>query len=404
MLAPYQRVLGLPRVRSVLALSLAARVPMTAGGIVLTLYTVLGLHRSYAAAGLVGGLCTVGVAIGAPYMGRLVDARGLRVMLAVTGPCEALFWLSAPLLPFWALLVSGLVTGVVSLPAMSVGRQALAAVVPPEQRRAAFSMDSISVELSYMVGPAAGVAVATSISPTVAVEGLGVMMGLVAIVLAVVNPPMRAESEPAAGGARPPRRSWIGPRVLGLLLSLTGAVYALAGMEVAVVAALRSVGEVSLAGLVTIAMCLASIVGGLLYGASRRHVPVPLLVGGLGALLAPVGLAAGQWWVLALVLFPANMLCAPTISAANDEMVTAVPAAARGEALGLLASANTLGAALGSPVVGLFLDRTGVTSGFVAAGLGGLLLAGAAGALTLRATAAVRDDHAEKPPLAGLSA
>ncbi|HEX5542802.1 MAG TPA: MFS transporter, partial [Micromonospora sp.] len=77
-LAPYRRVLALPGVRSLLLVAMLARIPVTAAGVTLTLYVVLNLGRGYFAAGLVAAAMTVGAALGAPLMGRMVDRRGLR--------------------------------------------------------------------------------------------------------------------------------------------------------------------------------------------------------------------------------------------------------------------------------------------------------------------------------------
>ena len=49
------RVLALRDVRRALLLGLAMRIPMWAGGVVLTLHVVTHLHRSYGAAGLLAG-------------------------------------------------------------------------------------------------------------------------------------------------------------------------------------------------------------------------------------------------------------------------------------------------------------------------------------------------------------
>ena len=43
-------------------------------------------------------------------------------------------------------------------------RQSIAALVPEDQRRPAYALDSMSVELSFMVGPALAVALATAVS------------------------------------------------------------------------------------------------------------------------------------------------------------------------------------------------------------------------------------------------
>jgi len=371
----YQRVLRLPGVATLLVLMFAARIPVAATNMVLTLHVVLTLHRDYGAAGLVGAVGTVGIAIGAPLTGRLVDAFGLRKMVFVTTIGYGAYWLTAWLLPYPALLAMSFVGGVLALPVMSVGRQALSALVPPEHRRTAFSLDSISLEMSFMVGPAVGVLIATKVSTTAAVISVGCLLLLAGIALFVVNPPVRGEHDEHWDGVRPPRRQWLKSQLLAALAAACGAVFVLAGAEVAVVAALRGVGQVSWTGVVTIAMCVASAIGGAIYGALRRG-PGPLvLVSMLGLLAVPVGLAGGQWWVLCLALIPSSFMCAPTLTAITDRVSRLAPAAVRGEAMGLHSAALTLGGALGAPVVGTVVDHSSAAGGFAAAGLGGLLIA-----------------------------
>src|ERR671914_267303 len=107
-LAAYRAVLALPGVAALTAVSFLARLPASAAAITLTLHVVLTLDHGYAAAGLVGAAATVGMAIGAPLLGRLVDRRGLRTMLMLTLSAQAVFWGVAPLLSYPALLVGAL--------------------------------------------------------------------------------------------------------------------------------------------------------------------------------------------------------------------------------------------------------------------------------------------------------
>lgn len=376
----YRRVLGLPGVRTLLLLTFASRIPAAATNMVLTLHVVLTLHRDYGSAGLVGAAGTIGIAIGAPLTGRLVDALGVRKMVTITTVIYATYWLTAWLLPYTGLLVAAFVSGVFAMPVMSIGRQALAALVPTEHRRAAYSLDSISLEMTFMVGPALGVLIATKVSTTAAVISVGVMLVASGIALFVVNPPVRGAHEPpSADAVRPPRREWIRAPMLVGLITGCGAVFILAGTEVTIVAALRTTGEVGLTGVVIITMCIASAVGGIVYGALHRTPGPLMLMTLLGLLVVPVGLVGGQWWVLCLALIPTNLMCAPTLSSTADRISRVAPAAVRGEAMGLHSSALTLGGALGSPIVGTVVDHWNAIGGFAAAGLGGVLI----GALAL---------------------
>jgi len=87
----------------------------------------------------------------------------------------------------------------------------------------------------------------------------------------------------------------------------------------------------------------------------------------------PVGVA-GHWWTLALALLPAGLMCAPTIAATGEVISRAVPAAVRGEAMGMQTSALTAGAALGAPLAGVVVDQLGPPLGFTAVGVAGLVL------------------------------
>lgn len=382
----YRRTLALPGVRPLMILIFFARIPMSAAGMVLTLHVAVGLSRGYGAAGTVGALATVGIALGAPIMGRVVDRYGLRPMLIITTLGEVAFWVTARLMPYPLLLVIGFVGGFMQLPAMSIGRQAIAALVPMDLRRTAYSIDSISTELSYMVGPAAAVFFATQFSTTAAMTAMACAITAAGLALFVINPAVRSPEELAdADGERPPRRTWLTPRLIGVLAVGAGAVFVLAGTEVSIVAMLRTHGELGWTGLVVVFWSAVSAVGGLIYGALHRTANQVTLMVLLGALTIPIGLAGGHhWWVLTLALAPAAALCAPTIAATGEQVSRLAPVAVRGEATGLQSSAFTMGAALGAPLAGFVMDHSTPGWGFAVAGLGGVLIAATAAVLILR--------------------
>ena len=141
----YRAVLATPGVRALTVVGFLARVPTTASTITLTLHVVLTLRHGYAAAGLVGAALTIGMAVGAPLLGRLVDRRGLRVMLGLALVAEGAFWTCAPLLSYPGLLVGALLCGVFGVPVFSVIRQSVAVLAPPDRRRQAFALDAIAV-------------------------------------------------------------------------------------------------------------------------------------------------------------------------------------------------------------------------------------------------------------------
>lgn len=377
-LEPYRRVLALPGVRPLIALALLARVPVTAVGVTLTLHVVLDLHHGYGAAGLVGAASTVGTALGAPLLGRLVDRRGLRLMLAVTTVAEGLFWSVAPVLPYPALLTAAFVGGLLTLPVFSVIRQSMAALVPEAQRRPGYALDSMSVELSYMAGPALAVLVITTVSARVAMAGVGAGIVLAGVALFALNPPTQGDDEASREGAAPvPRREWLRPRLVALLAASAATTVVLAGTDVALVAALREAGQVGWTAVVIVAWGAYSLTGGFVFGMVHRPLSPILLPALLGALTIPLGLASGWAW-LCLALLPAGALCAPSLAASADAVSRLAPAGARGEAMGLHGSALTVGMAVGAPLAGAVIDATTPAWGFAAAGLVGAGLALAA--------------------------
>jgi MFS family permease len=348
--------------------------PTSVSTLVLMLHVAVGLEMGYGAAGLVGAMATLGIALGAPMKGRFVDRYGLRRMLLITVLGETTFWLSAPVMPYPALLATAFAGGLLVLPVMSIGRQCLAALVPEQHRRAAYSIDSISIELTYMVGPTLVVLLATQISTSAALTALGLGVFVVGSLVYGLNPPVRSVAELEAPNVPRPRvREWLTAELAEVLVLGAGAVYVLSGMEVAVVAELRSYGQLEWTGAVMIAACLASIVGGLIHGAARRSLSLVVLVALLSGLSLPVGLAGAQWWLLAVVLVPMNLVGAPTVASTGEEVARLAPVAVRGEANGLQSTAFTLGAAVGAPMAGFVIDYLGPTSGFAAAGAGGML-------------------------------
>ncbi|WFE96611.1 MFS transporter [Micromonospora sp. WMMD987] len=373
-LTPYRKALAQPGLRSLLLVAVLARIPLTATGVALTFFVVLELGRGYGAAGLVGAASVTGAAIGSPLLGRLVDRRGLRPVIATTTAVEAVFWASAPTLRLPLLLPAAFVAGLFALPVFSVVRQSIAALVPAQRRRPAYALDSMSMELSFMIGPALAVALATAVSPRVALWAIGAGIVSSGILLWLLDPPIRSADEPVGPQPRIPRRQWLTSRLLAVFAVSAAATLVLGGTDVAVVAVLRAGGEVGWTGAVLTAWAVASLVGGFAYGAVRRSFSPLALAALLSLCTIPVGLGGGHWWLLCLALLPAGALCAPTIAATADAVSQLAPAGVRGEAMGLHGSATTVGIALGAPLAGAVIDASVPLWGFAVTGAVGLLV------------------------------
>ena len=372
---PYRRLLVIPGVRGLLLFGLVARTPLMAAGLTLTLYVVNGMGLGFLAAGVVGAASTAGVAVGAPAAGRFVDRHGLRPVVAVTTAAQLVFWVSAVFLPYWALVGAAFASGVLALPVFSTVRQCLAASVPPEQRRTGYALDSMLIEVSYMVGPAVAVASTTALGSGWTMVLVGVCMVGAGVGLFALNPATRTEEE--AGGVVVSRREWLTPALLALLGVTMAATFVLAGTELCLVAVLKAAGATRWTGLALGLWSLSSLLGGFVYGALPRSVSPLAMIGAMAGMTVPAALV-GSWQLLVLVLIPSGMLVAPALSTTIDTLSRWVPTASRGEATGLHGTALTLGLAVAAPVTGFLIDGFGTGWALALTGVVGLAMVMAA--------------------------
>ncbi|MFF5243168.1 MFS transporter [Streptosporangium sp. NPDC000095] len=390
---PYRRLLAIPGVRSLLLVGMVARIPSTAIAITLTMHVVdpSGLGLGFAAAGLVTMASTVGMAVGSPLAGRFVDSHGLRPVLVVTTLAQLAFWSTAWAMPFPLLLAAAVPAGLLSLPVFSVIRQCLAALVPVDQRRMGFSLDSMIVEVSYMTGPALAVAGVTLLGsvPTMGIVAAGLVVS--GTTLIVLNPPVRSDEELRRPQGRIPRRRWLTPGMLGLLGTVAAATFVLAATELSLVATMQRGGDTAWIGLAIGLWCAYSLIGGFVYGMLPRGVSPLVLIGAMGALTVPVGLVGGDWHWLVLALLPAGVLCAPALSSTIETVSRWVPVGARGEAMGLHGTALLIGGGAAAPIAGVIIDGSGPGWAFAAAGLVGVLMVLVALPFWRRTAAVVED-------------
>jgi MFS family permease len=371
----YRQILAVPGMPSLLGVAFLARTAITAAVMALTLYVVLGLDMSYAAAGGVAAALTAGLTLGGPLLGRMIDRRDLRTVLSVTVAAQGVCWLSVPALPYGLLLGSAFASGLLMVPAQPVTRQAIAAMTTGEQRRAAFALEAVQGELSYMVGPAVVILCAAKLSPGVVAWGVGAALVVGGSGIAWLDPPLRTEREADAGAAgRTPRRQWLSVGMIAALTMAFGTTTLLSGVDLALVATLEEAGQVSWAAVVVAVLGVTSVAGGLVYGVLSRSLPTWLLLGMLGLVTIPVGLAHDWPW-LCVAVVGTGSLAAPTLSAVAGAVSRMAPAGVRGEATGLHSSAQSAGFALGSPLVGVAMDASVPAAGFAAAGLAGLAAA-----------------------------
>lgn len=380
--AGYGATLATPGVAPLIGICLLARVPITSAPIVLTLYVVVSMHRGFAEAGAVAAAIAVGTGLGSPAIGHALDTAPLRVVLAVTTVGSTLYWIVAGHLTYVALLVASLGFGLVAIPVFTMARQSLTAVLPPPRQLSGISLDAMSVEISYAIGPALGVLALTRLGAQVTFVAIAATLAASGAALIVLNPLVHS---PGRGPTGFTNRTPLQVRavVLATLLATFGATFILTGTETALTAAMRELHAIGLLSVVILCWCLSSLAGGYVFGRRPRRATPWLLLAAMAALTAPIGLAS-SWWLLALLLIPSGILNAPVISATAQHVATLASPLRRGRALGLHTSALTFGDALGAPIAGLLIDGHGYAYSLLGLASCGLVLAAAATVLALR--------------------
>jgi predicted MFS family arabinose efflux permease len=236
-------------------------------------------------------------------------------------------------------------------------------MVPEEHRRAAFSIDNVFAELSFIVGPAVGILLVTQVGAAAALAAIGACEVIAGLALLWLNPPTRSETHDEAGSSVP----WMSVQVGFLFLIAVGTVFALIAADLGIIATLEEAGDTGAIALVYGLWGGASLIGGLLYGAANASLRPTYLLAGLGLTAIPVGLADSVL-TLSLAIIATGFLCAPTLTASTEWIAKLTPEQRRGEAMGWHGSSFTAGGALAAPAVGAAIDQVGPWGGFALGG------------------------------------
>lgn len=372
----YQKVLAIPRVLPATLFMFVAGLPLTIMTLTLSLHVLNEMGRSYFDAGLVATATALGFAVGSPLLGRMMDRHGLRPVVAVCGALSTVAWVLLPLVNYTLFVALAFAAGVFTIPTGSLSRQFVASLVPEDQRRPAYSLTTMLMELSFVITPAVGILLITAYSATAVLVGIGIWRALSYAALYLLNWPIRNPDEVFAvtEPARPKLREWLNARLISVLLISSGALFVMFGTELALIAVLRENGEIAYTGYVIAAMSIASIAGGFVHGIVHRSWSLNRLAVTMSLLLLPVVFFDHVWWWLLLALLPTNLLCTPTLAASSEAVAQLAPASVRGQVMGLQDSANRMGQTLSMPLVGYAIDSLSPAMGFVAAACGGLVL------------------------------
>ena len=223
---PYSSLRGLPREAWVLcgAVLVNRMGTMVIPFLILYLTRELGVSASRAA--LAMAVYGIGAVLTAPLAGRLADRIGPRRIVTVSLLCAGLLLLPYPWLrSYWAIVALTFVWSVAGEALRPASLSWISGVVAPSQRRAAFALNRLAVNLGMSIGPAvAGFIVQRSFAAIFFLDALTSIAAGGILLLATREAPHPAaagDSGPAAGAVRPapgtPRRALRDPAFLYFL-------------------------------------------------------------------------------------------------------------------------------------------------------------------------------------------
>jgi MFS family permease len=365
----YSRILRAPDVAVIVFATLVGRMSIGISGLAILLY-VREVSGSYAAAGVCTGALALGSAVGAPLQGRLVDRRGAGMLaplalghaaglLAVWGAGEA----GAPAS---VLAVLAALAGVSLPPVSSVLRSRWPYLLSePELLGGAFALDSVLIEIVFVVGPLLTTVVVATVGPQYAllVSAVCVLSGTLTMLgrLAGRPGPERSTSTGRAFGLG----ALAHPGLRTLVLASLPVGFALGTIEVTVPAFSEAEGDKALAGVLLAIWSCGSGLAGLAWGARagrfpllQAHLRFAFL---LPLAIAPLALATSPVTMGVLVVL-AGLPIAPLIASRNQLVERVTPPGTATEAYTWPLTALVGGVSLGAAAAGSIVEASSWTT------------------------------------------
>ncbi|MGN6275555.1 MAG: MFS transporter [Solirubrobacterales bacterium] len=370
---PYRRIFATPHVLSLAAASVVARLPGGMVGIGLVIF-VHARTGSFGTAGAAAGAYTLGLALTAPLLGRLVDRRGPR-----------------PVLPPAALLSSAAIAGVVALgdagaaAALIVALAAIAGaamppvggllrhlwpeIVEPRLLVNAYVVDSILIEATFVAGPLLiGLLAATTGAGGALLAAAA--LGFAGTVWFVASPFLRG-FEPAPAHQRTRAGALASPTIRLLILTGFPVGSTFGALDVALPAFGAAHGSTALGGPFAASLAAGSALGALVYGSAPQRFGTPAQVIVRLAVFQPLVclpllLASAVAPMLLLGVF-AGTFIAPTITVRNQIAQVTMPPGTGTEVFTWLSLSVLVGASAGSALAGPLVQAGGWRAGVVLA-------------------------------------
>jgi MFS family permease len=351
--------------------------------------TVLFLRhegKSFAIAGAASGALALGSALGAPFNARLIDRMSSRVLIWLAcghaAGLIAMIALAVANAPSLVLVPLAFVTGA-SLPTVSSVLRGAYGKLLAERKHlvpSAFALEAVLTEAIFIVGPLATAALTWAVSAAAALV-------LSAITVVAGTAWFLAELPAEIADRRVPEardRHWAGAlRSRGLqtiVIAMVPVGFAFGAIEVMLPAFADAEGNRQFAGVLIAIWSVGSALGGILYGARPRLLPLRTMHLWTTVFL-PVGmallaLADSQAQMAVLVLF-AGLPIAPLIATRNELAGAVALPGSETETFTWPLTALVSGVSIGAAVAGALADgpgwRTAVAAAVLAAAVGAVV-------------------------------
>jgi MFS family permease len=350
-------------VAAIVGATVIGRLPIGISGLAILLY-VQQVTGSFADAGVCAGALALGSAVGAPFQGRLIDWRGERALL----PLACIH--AAGLLLVWALGAAEVAVAGIAVAAFAAGaaippvssvlrsRWPLLLAERPELIPSAYALDSVLIELIFVVGPLLTTVIVATVGPQYALAiSAGAVLAGTSMLLAELHGRERPAA-PEAGSRRFGLGALAAPGLRTLVLASLPVGFAFGTIEVVLPAFSAEEGQRELGGVLLAVWATASGAAGLVYGARTPRSPLTQVHLRLACMLplASAGLVlATSPLTMALLVVLMGLPIAPLIASRNQLVERVAPLGTSTEAftwpLTALIAGLSIGAAVGGALV-----------------------------------------------------
>lgn len=371
----YLEFLRLPDVTRLLLVGVVTRMPVGMVGFAMLMF-LRDAMGNFALAGSAVGISFVAMAASAPIQGRLVDQLGALRLLRVTGVVQPLMLVATLLaasaqLPFAVVATCAAIAGIFASPITTLTRTIWRhRFEREEERRTAFALDAVTIEINFTLGPAIVAGVLAAFSATAAFcVAIGAVV--IATVVFLASPGLRYLKR-EVGVERHLLGPLTEPRLWKVFLTTFGLTFCFGVLEVGYPAYATSLAMPAAGGLLLGLNSLGSAIGGGLYGGLHFRASVERQFAAAMSIMAlPVFLhafAIGTPVLFAVLAFIAGALIAPSIAAQSVLVSRFAPSRYATEAFTWSSTFIVSGLGAGMAVGGWMVEGVGLRSAFVTAG------------------------------------